>query len=271
MPLTRVLTFACALALFSQPAQAQLFPDKNLEDAVRQQVFAKRNNKQPLVAKDVENISTIKGKGKKIKNLKGLEACRALASLDLGDNEITDLTPLKGLTNLQLLDLSNNKIKDLAPLAELKNLQYLQLENNQVTDISALKDLASLNSLYLSKNQVKDISVLNDKKKLWSLYLGGNPVKALDPIKELTGLQTLDLRETGVSKVDAIEGMNELKYLFLQGNKLTDLSTLLNMAKNDKKREFAPFWRVYLEGNPLSDDGKKQLEELKKMGVRAQS
>jgi len=52
----------------------------------------------------------------------------------------------------------------------------------------------------------------------------------------------------------------------------TDLGVLVTMAKKDydepTKRRFAPFWKVYLKGNPLADAAKAQIEELKKMGGR---
>ena len=71
-----------------------------MEAVVRQYVFEKRNNEEPLTEKDVENISTIEGKGKEIKDLTGLEKCLSLALLDLEANQISDLAPLKDLTNL---------------------------------------------------------------------------------------------------------------------------------------------------------------------------
>jgi hypothetical protein len=74
---------------------ASIFPDKNLEAVVRQYVFEKRNNEEPLTEKDVENISTITGKDKGVKDLTGLEKCRSLALLDLEGNEIEDLAPIK--------------------------------------------------------------------------------------------------------------------------------------------------------------------------------
>jgi hypothetical protein len=45
---------------------------------------------------------------------------------------------------------------------------------------------------------------------------------------------------------------------------------LVEMAKKDVEgsRRFAPFWNIYLDGNPLSDDATKQIEELKQLGVR---
>ena len=63
-------------------------------------MFAKRDNKEVITAEDVKNVSTIKGKGMGIKNLSGLEHCKALASIDLADNAIVDLKPLKDLKQL---------------------------------------------------------------------------------------------------------------------------------------------------------------------------
>ena len=59
--------------------------------------------------------------------------------------------------------------------------------------------------------------------------------------------------------------------LFLQDNKIKDVKVLVNMAKKDDKgdQRFAPFWRIWLGGNPLSDKAtSKQLEKLKKLGAR---
>jgi hypothetical protein len=62
--------------------------------------------------------------------------------------------------------------------------------------------------------------------------------------------------------------MKSFDFLFLDNNKITDLKVLIEMGKADKEgpQNFAPFWQVYLKGNPLSDEAKKsQLEELKKV------
>ena len=85
-----------------------IFPDKNLEAVVRKYVFEKRNNDEPLTEKDVENISTIQGKNKEIKDLSGLEKCYSLALLDLEGNEISDVSALKELTNLQSVNLAGS-------------------------------------------------------------------------------------------------------------------------------------------------------------------
>ena len=51
------------------PPPVPVFKDKQLEAAVRKQVFAKRESKDPLFPADVENVSVIQGKGLKITDL----------------------------------------------------------------------------------------------------------------------------------------------------------------------------------------------------------
>ena len=268
-----LLSLVAAVSLVATvPASAQdLFPDKNLEKVVRRYVFEKRYNEEPLTEDDVKYLSVIKGVNAGITNLQGLEKCYSLAELDLRGNEISDLTPLAGLKYLQSLSLTSNKISDVTPLKDLTRMQYLELSNNQVEDISSLSQLTAMRSLYLSGNKIKDISVVAGMTKIWSLYLDGNQVTDLSPIKYHKFIASLDLKGNGISDISAIAGFEDLNFLFLQENQLTDLSVLVEMARRDAegRRNFAPFWRIYLRDNPLSDEAKQnQLPELERIGAR---
>ena len=74
---------AALLAQTTTNPPAVIFPDKNLEAAVRKFVFEKRDNDKPLVEADLVSLSTIQAVGLGITNLAGLEKCQSLASLDL--------------------------------------------------------------------------------------------------------------------------------------------------------------------------------------------
>ncbi|HEY9901403.1 MAG TPA: leucine-rich repeat domain-containing protein [Candidatus Sericytochromatia bacterium] len=50
--------------------------------------------------------------------------------LGLGNNPITDVSPLAGLTNLKWLILSENQITDVRSLAKLTNLEEFYLTDN---------------------------------------------------------------------------------------------------------------------------------------------
>jgi hypothetical protein len=103
-----LLALSCLFFSASIGWAQDLFPDKGLEAVVRREVFEKRYNSEPLTADDVKNISQVIGKGKGIKSLEGLQHCKALMKLDLENNEIADLTPIKDLKLLQSIDWSGS-------------------------------------------------------------------------------------------------------------------------------------------------------------------
>ena len=88
---------------------------------------------------------------------------------------------MSGLTNLTTLELRNNNISDLSPLSGLTNLEQLWLAENTIRDISSLSGLTNLTSLVLENNNISDISPLVENTGLgaqnWSwVNVRGNPL-----------------------------------------------------------------------------------------------
>jgi len=247
-----------------------LFEDPNLEKAVRRQVYAKRNNQKPLTREDVRSISTVTGKGLKIKSLRGIEHCRALAQLDLSDNAIEDVAPLAELERLQSLALAGNRIERIEPIAKLRGLQLLDLSNNRVVDVSPLSALKKLNSLYLSNNRIERLSALRELNRLWSLRLGVSLVWGELAVGfEMRWLAALDLSRCDLQDVSFVKGMRRGRMLLLEGNQIKDLAPLVEAVEADEKRVFAPYLNVYLKGNPLSAAATgPQWERVAGAGVR---
>ena len=269
----RVPLFLIALAV-AVPAVADIFPDDNLEAAVRHYVFEKRHNEEPITAEDVAQISTITARGKGIRDLTGLEHCKRLMLLELPDNEVSDLTPVAGLNLLQSLTLTGNQVEDISPLADLERMQYIELSNNKVKDISPLAGLKALNSLYLSGNQISDLSAVKGLSKLWTLDVADNRVSDVAPAGSLERLSTLNLDGNMVSDLKPLAGLTSLQRLSLRNNKVKDISPLVEMAEKDIAGDsrFARYWAVSLQGNPLSGKSKSaHVEALKKYSFRIEA
>jgi len=134
-----------------------IFADKQLEAAVRRQVFAKRNTSEPLGAEDVKHVSTVQPDsvetGAEIKSLEGLQHCLELSLLELPHHQISDLKPLTGLKKLQSITLSHNRIQSLEGLEGCSKLQYLNLEHNQVASLKPLAGLKQINPFSRVKPQ----------------------------------------------------------------------------------------------------------------------
>jgi hypothetical protein len=75
-----------------------------------------------------------------------------MIELNLNTNQISDLSPLSGLTDMIELDLNRNQISDLSPLVGLTNLTSLQIGINQISDLSPLSGLTNLTTLTLQGN-----------------------------------------------------------------------------------------------------------------------
>lgn len=248
-------------------AQEALFPDPGLEAAVRAQVFAKRNNQEPLTAEDVANISQVRGIDRKISSLSGLEHCKSIQMLELGKNEITDLSPLSELKLLQSLSLNDNKIESIQPLKDLERLQLLDLSGNLVKDIGPLAKMTNLRTLYLSNNQIEEIQVLGELPKIWTLYLSGNAVKDWSPVGKLGRLTSLNLSGCKIQDLAFLKPLQRLSTVILHDNEIKDLAPLIEMAEADESRQFAPYWRIYLRGNGL-DGSSEQVAKLKSLGAK---
>ena len=258
-----------------KPKPQSVFKDKALEEGVRKFVFAKRYNKVPLVEADLTHLSTIKVTNAGIKDLGGLEKCRALASLDLAGNEISDFSAIKDLKRIQYLNLAKNKIEDISPIAGLTALQYIELSNNRVKDLKPLEKLGNMRSLYLSNNRISDFTPALKLTKLWSLYLDHNQITQLDGVASLKGLTTLSAGNNEIADLAPLEGLTRLHFLFLENNKVANLGSLVGMAGADYKgpKNFAPFLRLYLKGNPVDGaaDSRLQFARLMKYGVRVET
>lgn len=117
---------------------------------------------------------------KKVVNIALIGKLTEVTELNLGANNISDLSPLAGLNKLTRLDFSLNKVADLKPLVGKNDLVIFNAAGNQIKDISPLSGMTKLEVVYLSNNQISDISPLLQLKSLKEVTLKGNKVSAAD-------------------------------------------------------------------------------------------
>ena len=89
-----------------------------------------------------------------------------VTKLVLFQNQLTDVSALRGLKQLEGLNLNDNQLADVSALAELTQLKTLLLAYNKLTDVSALKGLKQLETLYLNENDLTKAEIDMLKKAL---------------------------------------------------------------------------------------------------------
>ena len=168
-----------------------------------------------------------------------------MTELDLGGNNISDLTPLAGLTALTELDLIDNNISNLTPLTQLTQLEWLFLDLNQIRNISPIAHLKQLTFLNLSYNQVRDVTPLAQlTESLIKLDLSRNQVRDVIPLGEVIYLEKLDLEKNKIIDVTPLAGLTYLEELQLEDNQITDVTPLAGLTS---LRE------LILRDNPIKD------------------
>jgi Leucine-rich repeat (LRR) protein len=188
------------------------------------------------------------------------EIGRHLTVLFIGNNKISDVSPLSALVNLTELYISNNQISDISPLAGLTQLRVLLIQHNKITDISPLSGLINLIDLDISHNQIKDLRPLAGLPDVGSyLTLENNPFNIYPCVEVAKGHKNqavLDFLRLGFDKKrkivlektqDYIESgqlENALKlmsaYFKEEGNKEILLKTLLlSQQVNEVKEKLA--------------------------------
>ena len=121
------------------------------------------------------------------RELEVLKYCTELLALDIGHNDLTDISFLSSLTKLRVLILAcNERLRDISVLSQLKDLEYIELFSCNIRDISSLEGLDHLMDLNIAYNPIARYSVLNGMshlKRLWIPQSGvpcyGDEVKAL--------------------------------------------------------------------------------------------
>ena len=100
-----------------------------------------------------------------------LKYCTDLVALDLGHQNISDLTPFSRLTKLKVLILGDTYIDDLSPLAALTELQYIEIFSCRFTDVSVLAELPNLIDVCIGGNNIEDITPFLSMTQLKTLWI----------------------------------------------------------------------------------------------------
>jgi hypothetical protein len=91
-----------------------------------------------------------------------------LREFNCSSTQVSDLSPLAGLSALQIFCCSETKVSDLFPLAGLTTLQFLDCAWTLVIDLTPLDELTELQTLDCGHTQVSTLLPLTAAWRPWS-------------------------------------------------------------------------------------------------------
>jgi Leucine-rich repeat (LRR) protein/putative cell wall-binding protein len=214
-PLKDMTSLAYLYANDNEITDLSPLADFNLEDG---EIELARNN--------IRNLSP----------LAGLKVSGTL-SLDISENEVIDLTPLKSLSGLTSLRARGNKINSLEPLKELKELNVLDLSNNTLASLTGLSIANNRNyKLDFSDNLLKDIKAL-ENVTAGDIDLENNQIVDISPLKNLT-TGTVNLKHNPLNS-ESIKLVRELRNKGIEVEFERSVSRLGGATRYDTAAEIA--------------------------------
>ena len=170
-------------------------------------------------------------KGLVDENIEEIGKMPNLEYVSLYGNKLTHTDAFSTLTKLYYLQLGSNQLDDLSGLETLDNLRYLFAYYNKITDIDALSSLSKLYYLHLGGNKIKDIQALSELENLKYLYIYKNEIEEISALSSNPKLYVLHIRENKIVDVSPLAELRYLKYLYADKNCLTDFSSLPSHVK----------------------------------------
>ncbi len=197
------------------------------------------SNKLKKLELNLNNLKSLYADGNEIAEI--AVTAPVLKTLNLTDNKLATLDGLKDLTTVETLDLSgNNSISDLTPIAGMTKLTGLGLtftDKNPATklvSIKALEGMTELETLTISYTGIKDITPLAGLTKLTSLTLNNSGLTSTAALEKLSKLTTIDLSANKITDVSGLKNKKELTSLNLSDNMIKDVSDLKGAFTVDK-------------------------------------
>ena len=178
-----------------------------------------------------------------------LSRAKKLQVLNVSLNDLSDFSPLCGLSGLQCLIMNDNvpdcfdflheldlrmlnmdhiaTLQDCDDIAHMKKMKQLSLEKcSDLSDISALKNLEELEVLNISHTSVTDLNAVSGLTELVNLNIQKLDLTDLSALSQLKKLMVLSMSAGRAKNLDALAALSNLKVLVLDGPLLSDLSGL---------------------------------------------
>ncbi|EAF1122871.1 LPXTG cell wall anchor domain-containing protein, partial [Listeria monocytogenes] len=172
-----------------------IFPDGGLADAVR--AALNKNNVTDVVTQaELDSTQILVAESMGVRSLEGIDRLSDLNELYFNNNNVSDLSPLRGMKNLWYVLFNNNNISDLSPLAG-KKVALLEVNNNNISDITPLASMEVLD-FFADNNEISDITPLANKS-FRKLKLSDNKISDVSSLSNTTTTDSLEVLNQKIS------------------------------------------------------------------------
>jgi len=183
---------------------------------------------------------------------------KKLKKIDIGYNNIKDISSLDVLEDLYWLSMGGNNVSDFSSILN-KNIEYLWIHGNPVGHILQFKNFKNLQVLSIDSIGLKDPENISMFENLIELDCNNNEIKNLNFLKKLKKLKSLNLDNNNIFDISEIGELKNLEALSIINNRIEDISVLSKLKK-------LKFLRIG-EGNAIKIYGEVKKMKLMKCDI----
>ena len=193
-----------------------------------------------------------------ISDIEPLKQVTQLKQLFLSSNKVKDITAIQYLINLRELFISYCLLTSIQPIAKLIHLERLHLVSNQIDYLKPLQNLLKLTDLQLNNNQVSDLGDLTNLKKLQYLYVSNNSIFNPQPLSKLPSLETLYLSNNKIEdfSLGILKSLPQLKELSLTGCPIKNILPEVFDRRGNRINEIRSYLEALEKGKVLNTQAK---------------
>lgn len=145
-------------------------------------LFISNNPNADMSTLKTEKLEELTAKQNNIKNLEFIENNPALKTLDLAENNLTDLKGIEKAEHIETLDASKNKISTLEIEGKQSSLKTLNVSENDLKNLDGVNSYQELERINASSNELETLELKEKNESLTYLDVSKNHI----PESELT-------------------------------------------------------------------------------------
>lgn len=162
-----------------------------------------RNNQPPMLSQDqAAEIAVLMAFADKDKCLDATETLRRTTSVTLQNVGLKTVAYFPIFESANRLNLRQNALVDVEPLRALARVTSLNLSQNQLTSIADITAMASLETLNLSGNPISALNGIQALQQLKSLLISNTQVGSVRLLAGLPLLQSAQLQGLSINYTD---------------------------------------------------------------------
>ena len=120
------------------------------------------------------------------------------------------------LIDLESLDLGKNNISDISRIKSLNKLKYLYVDNNKIKELWT-QPLLNLKYFIATSNQIEKVKILESSPQLEVLDLKNNNIKHLPNLSKMTNINynRLEIDWTNIIDIEGMKSFSLLKCMII--------------------------------------------------------